>query len=59
MEGRRLIRQDPAKLLDAGSEFLSAFTLVICSNVDPAIELRVADQLWERALLANYDDDSS
>lgn len=44
----RLTSQDPASLLQSDSEFLSAFTLVICSNVDPEVELRVANQLWER-----------
>ncbi|KAK1925463.1 putative ubiquitin-activating enzyme subunit [Papiliotrema laurentii] len=38
---------DPAKILATDPSYFSSFTLIICTNIDPSVELRIADLLWD------------
>ncbi|WVQ82675.1 hypothetical protein IAT38_004807 [Cryptococcus sp. DSM 104549] len=38
---------DPAALIASDPEFFLSFTLIITSNVEPSLELQIADLLWQ------------
>jgi hypothetical protein len=48
-----LMIQDPAKILATDPSYLSSFTLIICTNIDPSVELRIADLLWDSPLISH------
>lgn len=39
--------QDAATILDNDPDFFASYTLVICSNIDPTVESRIAEMLWK------------
>ena len=46
--------QDPSELLMSDPEFFTSFTLIIASNIEPSLELRLADLLWESKWTQRY-----
>jgi hypothetical protein len=48
--GERLTRQDPAQLITFDPDIFLSYTLIIASNIDPALELQLADLLWSGKL---------
>ena len=38
-------------LLSSDANFFTSFTLIVCSNLDPDIEIKLADLIWQRAFL--------
>ncbi|WRT64346.1 uncharacterized protein IL334_001278 [Kwoniella shivajii] len=42
--------EDPASLVSTNADFFTAFTLIIASNIEPSLELQIADLLWEASL---------
>ncbi|ORX37378.1 hypothetical protein BD324DRAFT_625903 [Kockovaella imperatae] len=41
--------QDPATLLKSEPDFFTSFTLALCCDVDPDLELSIADLLWQHS----------
>ncbi|WVQ97631.1 hypothetical protein IAU59_004745 [Kwoniella sp. CBS 9459] len=39
--------EDPASLITSDPDFFTSFTLIITTNIDPGLELRLSDLLWE------------
>ncbi|WVQ61992.1 uncharacterized protein L199_000125 [Kwoniella botswanensis] len=39
--------EEPSSLLVSEPDFITSFTLIIASNIEPSLELRLADLLWD------------